>query len=117
MAKAHQAEANQEIRGGAGGDQREIEQTVAGKKEIVRQEDDGEAKQSRLRGGPVHEKNCGDEDEVGAAAGGQAHGITQGNNELSQVAIQSLVSYKMSLEGGRFLIQDEPGGANPHAGT
>jgi hypothetical protein len=29
----------------------------------------------------------------------------------------SLVSYKMSLEGGRFLIQDEPGGANPHAGT
>ena len=31
-------------------------------------------------------------------------------------ASPSLVSYKMSLERGRFLIQDEPGGANPHAG-
>jgi hypothetical protein len=30
---------------------------------------------------------------------------------------KSLVSYKMSLERGRFLIQDEPGGANPHAGS
>jgi hypothetical protein len=35
---------------------------------------------------------------------------------LRRLRHESLVSYKMSLEEERFLIQDEPGDVNPHAG-
>ena len=87
VAKAHQPETHQEVRGPTDGNQRKVEQPVARAEVIIGQQDDAEAKQSRLRGGPVNEEYRGDEDEVRTAAGCQAHGSPQGNNELSRVAI------------------------------
>jgi hypothetical protein len=50
MAKAHQPEAGEEIRGRAGGDQREVEKAVERAGKIVRQQDDAEARISRVCG-------------------------------------------------------------------
>ena len=73
VAGDREAEANEVIDGGAGGEDGEVEEAEARAKEVVGEQDDGQPDEARTGGGPIKKENRRDEEKVVTAACREPH--------------------------------------------